>query len=351
MNLLISNIYIMSYIIRKVRNQPYYIVKDAMGQLHSNHATRAEANKQVKILMGMMGGLKPPRAITREQMNEILDREIQNVEQRTRDIAREREIAEAYALAEETRRRVREMEQAEEDRMIRNAIRNAKIAKEIQLSKKKKGWFGLGKATGKMRVGMGLTKKQTEEFIKASYAKKKDVNEVNGYFLDKSLSSKKNKVYVNPEGKVVVANAGTSNMSDWLNNAYVPMGLYHTTNRYKDAEKIQKDVINKYGKENITNVGHSQSGELLRNLADRGLTNEAVALNPYIIGKKHEGVDVIRSSGDLVSLMTPNVKETIPAKTWNPYIEHMPNVLGRGKGGNFGQVLGQIFTGKKRRNL
>lgn len=251
------------YTVRKKRNESCYCVKDEIGNLHSKHATRSDANKEVKKLMGFSGGAK---------------------------------------------------------------------------------------ATGRMRVGMGLTKKQTQDFITASYAKKKDANEINGYFLDKSLSSKKNKVYVNPEGKVIVANAGTSNVKDWFNNAYVPFGLYHTTNRYKDAEKIQKDTIQKYGKENITNVGHSQSGELLRNLADRGLTNEAVALNPYIIGKKHDGVDVIRSSGDLVSMMTPYVKETIPSKSWNPYTEHMPNVLGRGKGGNFGQVLGQIFTGKKRRN-
>jgi hypothetical protein len=240
-------------VVRKMRNQECYCVKKSItGLTHSMHTTRAEANKQVKKLMGISGS----------------------------------------------------------------------------------------KTTEKTRLGMGLTKKQTQDFITASYAKKKDVNEVDEYKLDKSLSSKKNKVYVNPEGKVIIANAGTSNMKDWFNNAYVPLGLYHRTNRYKDAEKIQKEVIDKYGKENITNVGHSQSGELLRNLADRGLTNEAVALNPYIIGKKHEGVDVIRTSGDLVSLMTPNVKETIPSKSWNPYIEHMPNVLGRG---NIGKIHKKAF--------
>lgn len=251
------------YTVRKKRNENCFCVKDLMGNLYSKHATRAEANKQVKIL-NLSGGAR---------------------------------------------------------------------AKHV-------------------RVGMGLSKTELKDFIKASYAKKNTVKEVDGYKIDNSISTKKNKVYVNPEGKVIVANAGTSDLYDWTYNAYVPLGLYHTTSRYKDAEKIQKEVIDKYGKENITNVGHSQSGELLRNLADRGLTNEAVAFNPYIIGKKHEGVDVIRSSGDLVSMMTPYVKETIPSKTRNPYTEHMPDVLGRGKKGagfvrglsNFGNSLMPVLN-------
>jgi hypothetical protein len=253
----------MPYVIRKIRNQPYYSVKNAQtGVIHSSHTTKANALKQVKLLMAIDHGFK-----------------------------------------------------------------------------------GGAKANGRIRVGMGLTKKETQDFITASYARKKNANEVNGYKLDRQLSSKQNKVYVNPEGKVVIANAGTSDLLDWANNAYVPLGLYHTTKRYKDIENIQKKAIEKYGKENITNVGHSQAGEALRNLANRGLTNEAVAVNPFILGDKHEGVDVIRSSGDLVSLMTPNVKETIESKSWNPLVEHHQNILGRGKGGawkalsNFGHKL------------
>jgi hypothetical protein len=244
----------MPYVVRKIRNEPFFSVKNAeTGKVHSAHATKANAMKQVKLLMSLSGGAK---------------------------------------------------------------------------------------ANGRIRVGMGLSKKDIASFITASYAKPENAQQVNDYVLDNQLSTKKNKVYVNPEKKVIIANAGTSDMFDWFNNAYVPLGLYHTTKRYKDTENIQKQAIDKYGKENITNVGHSQSGEALRNLADRGLTNEAVALNPYIIMKPHKGVDVIRSSGDLVSLLTPNVKETIPSKSRNPYTEHMPNVLGRGKGGrgNVGRI-------------
>lgn len=256
----------MPYVVRKIRNQPYYSVKNAVsGIIHSAHTTKANAMKQVKLLEGLIGGAK---------------------------------------------------------------------------------------ADGHVRVGMGLSKKDIASFITASYAKPENAKQVNDYFLDNELSTKKNKVYVNPEKKVIIANAGTSDMFDWFNNAYVPLGLYQTTKRYKETENIQKKAIEKYGKENITNVGHSQSGEALRHLADRGLTNEAVALNPFIINKPHQGVDVIRSSGDLVSLMTPYVKETIPSKSRNPITEHHQNILGRGKGGNeFGAFLGQVFTGKKRKSF
>jgi hypothetical protein len=257
----------MPYVIRKVRNQPYYSVKNAeTGKVHSSHTTKANAMKQVKLLMAVDHGYKKGGAKYDSDSGSDSESDDES-----------------------------------------------------------------NKANGRMRVGMGLTKKQTQDFITASYAKKKNAKEIDGYVLDRQLSSKQNKVYVNPEGKVVIANAGTSDLLDWTNNAYVPLGLYHTTKRYKDIEDIQKKAISKYGKENITNVGHSQSGEALRNLANRGLTNEAVAVNPFIINKPHEGVDVIRSSGDLVSLMTPYVKETIESKSWNPLVEHNQNILGRGK--------------------
>ena len=41
----------MSYIVRKLRNQPTFSVKNAMsGVVHSLHATKANATKQVKLL-------------------------------------------------------------------------------------------------------------------------------------------------------------------------------------------------------------------------------------------------------------------------------------------------------------
>jgi hypothetical protein len=177
---------------------------------------------------------------------------------------------------------------------------------------------------------MPISSKELEAFTKASYKKKSDAKNVKGYVLDEDLSTKRSKVYTK-DGKAVIAHAGTDTLSDWKNNAFIPIGQYKTTNRYKQQEKIQRAANAKYGQENTTSTFHSQSGETARILAKKGLTNEAIALNPAIIGKKSKGVRVVRSSGDLVSALTPMKKKdiTIQSKTFNPLSEHSPAVLSR----------------------
>ena len=194
--------------------------------------------------------------------------------------------------------------------------------------------------TPSYQVGGALTSRETEKFVKASYKKKSDAHDVDGYHLDTSLSSKKNKVYVNPEGKVVVANAGTSSMSDWKNNPSIAFGSYKKTKRYKQGEKIQKKAIEKYGLDNITNVSHSQSGEMNRIFAKKGLTKNAIAVNPALIGKKGgKNVHVVRSSTDVVSAFAKGPKTTIKAKTYNPLAEHGAEVLSREPKKTYGKGL------------
>jgi hypothetical protein len=193
--------------------------------------------------------------------------------------------------------------------------------------------------------GGALTSRETEQFVKASYKKKKDANKVGDYVLDKTISSKKNKVYVNPEGKTIIANAGTSSISDWANNPSIMFGTYKNTKRYKDTEKVQRKAIAKYGKENITNVAHSQSGETARILAKKGLTENAIAVNPAIIGKKAgKNVDVVRSSGDVVSALTKGKQKTIKAKTYNPLVEHSAPILSRDPKQMYGKGFGNYVV-------
>ena len=176
--------------------------------------------------------------------------------------------------------------------------------------------------------GGALSSVEVAKFVKASYKPKSEAKTVGDYTLDKSLSSKKNKVYVDPAGKVVIANSGTSSMSDWANNPSIAVGKYKDTKRYKQAERTQKKAIAKYGVENITNVAHSQSGETARILAKKGLTQSAVAVNPAIIGKKAgKNVDVVRSSGDVVSAFTRGKRKTIKAVSFNPLKEHSADIL------------------------
>jgi len=173
-----------------------------------------------------------------------------------------------------------------------------------------------------MRQGGSLTGRQTKKFVEASYSKKKKAQTVGNYVLDKSLSSKKNKVYVDPKGDVVIANAGTSSASDWANNARIGTD-YKKTKRYKDIEKTQRKAIAKYGIENITNVAHSQSGHAVNLLAKKGLTKEAIAVNPALLGTKaNRNVDVVRSSGDVVSAFAKGKQKTVKATSFNPLTEH-----------------------------
>ena len=98
--------------------------------------------------------------------------------------------------------------------------------------------------------------------LNASYDNKTD--KVGEFLLDKDISSKTSKVYVNPNtGQSVVAHRGTSEISDWLNNAVYAYGgkkAYQYTPRYKDAERLQHQAEVKYGKSKVSTVGHSQGG-------------------------------------------------------------------------------------------
>lgn len=186
---------------------------------------------------------------------------------------------------------------------------------------------------GAGRKGGYLKPSSLSKFIKASYSKKKDVPEVNGYKLDKSISSKRSKVYVDSEGKAVVTHAGTDSASDWLNNLLIPIpSLYRRTDRYKRAEDVQQKALAKY--KDVETVGHSQSGNIVNELTKKGLTKKGKtqALNPALLNPfdSHKGVKVIRSSGDVVSALTRKGKDdiTIPAKSFNPLKEHSPDILG-----------------------
>ena len=179
----------------------------------------------------------------------------------------------------------------------------------------------------------GLSSKEFNKFVKASYKKKSDAQHVNGYTLDKELSTKRSKVYVSPEGKVVHAMSGTDSASDWLHNPSILFGMHHKTDRYKRAEKVQKAANLKYGQDNVTTTSHSQSGAIAKEFARKGLTSHSVSLNPAIIGH-HKGVEVVRSAHDPVSALTHIGKRdtTIEGKTLNPLIEHNARVLSRTEG-------------------
>lgn len=193
---------------------------------------------------------------------------------------------------------------------------------------------------GKMKA------REISDFIDASYAKKPPA-ELNGFILDKSLTNDTAKVYYNPEtGEARVIHRGTDGLKDWGNNLAYIVGAYEKTDRYKKGKRTQELAEKKYGKQNISTLGHSQGAVLARKLgAD---TKEIINVNPAFKGETPAKNEYnIRSTADVVSglynpvqkireVLTPTQAKkigertiTIEADTINPLKEHSADILNR----------------------
>jgi hypothetical protein len=183
-------------------------------------------------------------------------------------------------------------------------------------------------------------KRNLKNFVEAGYKKKSDAKNVSGYTLDEDLSTKRNKVYYDPNtGKAVHTIAGTDTLKDWSNNLLIPLGLHQYSNRHKNSEKIQKKANEKYGKSNVDLVTHSQSGHIAENLANKNLVGGLnTTLNPAIIGSHNKDIKVVKSVLDPVSLLTKTTKKDLKIipKTFNPITEHSTNILDKTKKNIFG---------------
>jgi hypothetical protein len=212
---------------------------------------------------------------------------------------------------------------------------------------------GLMRDVCKHLKGGELSSDEVQKFVDAGYKKKGDVKNIDDFELDPELSSRRDKVYINKKtGKAVHTIAGTDNTKDWINNLAIPLGLHHKTNRYKNAEDIQKKAIQKYGKENVGLVSHSQSGNIAENLTKRGLTGkDNITLNPAIIGSHDPNIHVIRSDKDVVSALTRKNKNDTTIKSegkwYDPrtYLkEHGTNILSRTK-----KIFGGVLTAEQKK--
>jgi hypothetical protein len=188
-------------------------------------------------------------------------------------------------------------------------------------------------------TGKGLKSTTFQKLLEASYS---GVEQVEGFTIDKSISSKTSKVYTHPSGQVVVAHRGTSGVLDWGNNAvYATLGDtgYKLTPRFKEAKKVQQTAEKKYGAKNVTTIGHSQGAYQAQLLGEK--SREIITLNKatrpqeliYGSSKKKNQYDV-RSSTDLVSLFR-NPLQLKNDKTindlGNPLKSHSTNVLKKNK--------------------
>ena len=193
------------------------------------------------------------------------------------------------------------------------------------------GLFGEGLKGG------ALSAKELKGLLGASYDPK--TTKVGDFVLDSKLSTSTSKVYHNAKsGQTVVAHKGTEGLLDWGNNAVYALGgktAYKMTPRYKEAEKVQKKAEAKYGKQNISTIGHSQGGLQAELLG--GKSKEIITLNkatrPFESNKNKNQYDV-RSSGDVVSALNPFEKKSsknveIQRGSYNPLKEHSGDILDR----------------------
>ena len=186
--------------------------------------------------------------------------------------------------------------------------------------------------------GGKVTSQDLKQFIQESY-KEDPAKKIGDYQL--STRNKGGVVYHNPiTGDTKVVHTGTRNLSDWGNNLAYITGLYKTTNRYKQGQKLQQRAESKYGTENTDTIGHSQSGILARELGKN--TRNIISLNPAYMGERQNPNEtVIRSSGDLVSAVYAPIDyvkslfgkksqtHTIAAESMSPLKEHSTEILDR----------------------
>lgn len=188
----------------------------------------------------------------------------------------------------------------------------------------------------------GISTKELYKILNSTYTTKN--NDINDWKLDRDISDDKSKVFYNPEtNKTIVAHRGTQGIKDWTNNFVYAIGglkAYKNTKRYKDASKVQNKAFEKYGKENITTIGHSQGGLQADLLGRKGY--QTITYNkPHIrqINNLNSNSEDIRTSRDPISFIGYNKKfKTLPSKSLNPFKEHsIDNLKGLNKKLTFGK--------------
>ena len=177
-------------------------------------------------------------------------------------------------------------------------------------------------------VGKGIYSNALKDFLKNSYSKNQKSN-INGFKRDENLSGSRVQVYNNPlTNDTYVVHRGTDGLQDILTDfklAFFPK-LYMASSRFNHARNIQEQTENKYGKENITTLGHSLGARLTSDVGKN--SKELVTYNkPFLPFDKHQtkkNETSIRTKLDPVSILgsfNPNVKQ-ISTKTINPITAH-----------------------------
>lgn len=184
-------------------------------------------------------------------------------------------------------------------------------------------------------IGGALRADDVKGLLKQSYKKNKKVKDVGDFDFDRGLSSKKTKVFNNPDtGETVVVHRGSKEKADFGTDLGLMVGI-ENKKRLKESKKVQKKAAKKYGGVDHT-LGHSLGGHYAEILGKK--SDEIITMNkPVLIqdlGRKNPKKQTdIRSNLDPVSALRPLQKGgdvvEIKNKTFNPVKEHQVKILDR----------------------
>ena len=170
--------------------------------------------------------------------------------------------------------------------------------------------------------------------LEASYAKNKEAKKIlenQNYKLDKGLSTKEAKVFVDKNGVPNIAVRGSKTAKDWLiSDPLLALGLSSIDPRQKSTNKLIEKTKSKYNQDpNL--FGHSLAGSLISNANTTGKIttfNKGAGISDLFHKIKKNQTD-IRTSGDLVSALstTQKGKNKITLKNNNIFTSHGLNNL------------------------
>ena len=170
--------------------------------------------------------------------------------------------------------------------------------------------------------------------LEASYAKNKEAKNIlekNNYKLDKDLSTKEARVFVDQDGTPNITVRGSKSVKDFLiSDPLLALGLSKYDPRQKQTNKLIEKTKSKYSKDpNL--FGHSLSGALISNANTTGKIttfNKGTGIGD-LYKKIPKNQTDIRTSGDLVSALstTQKGKNKITLKNNNIFTAHGLNNL------------------------
>jgi hypothetical protein len=167
--------------------------------------------------------------------------------------------------------------------------------------------------------------------LEASYQKSKDAKntlEKQGYKLDRDLSNKEAKVFVDSEGKPSIAVRGSKSAYDFLvSDPLLAIGRSDLDPRKRRTDALIDTVKKKYKTDNIDLYGHSLSGELITNANTSGkITTFNKGSGLGSIGRTiNPNQTDIRTGRDIISLLSQTERggKKIEIKgSDNPLIAH-----------------------------